>query len=319
MEIKQNPFSLYDFLGYLIPGIFCSLGLLYIFLPVEIGDFLFSDKDLNISVYLLFVICCYVFGHAISYILSVTVEKYSIWTLGYPSRYLLNYGIPGFWRYFWKKAKPVEIHVNYENKDYSFLIAPNHTSGTRVQRFLQWFGRLLICGIILPVVFTDLVIRRCFAYREFLGKPLDEFLGNKIRLKINTFHKEYYKEEQAPSAEEACCTGEVRDPDFFRLIYHYANEHTKNHYGKMQNYVALYGFTRTMCFTLIILFWSYLIHSFLSIGFSWQIVLVASICFASIAIFYLDFNKFFRRYTLEALMAFTAIYSPQDVLADSNN
>lgn len=87
----------------------------------------------------------------------------------------------------------------------------------------------------------------------------------------------------------------------------------------MQNYVALYGFTRTMCFTGVILFWCHLRKMFPVHEFHWSSILPLVIMFCITAIFYLDFNKFYRRYTLEALMAFTALYPGLQGKAHSKN
>ena len=95
MEINQNPFSLYDFLGYLIPGIFCLLGGIYIYSPDLLWMNIIINDGYNLVMYIVTVIICYCLGHILSYLSSITVEKYSIWTLGYPSRYLLNHEIPG--------------------------------------------------------------------------------------------------------------------------------------------------------------------------------------------------------------------------------
>lgn len=308
MEINQNPFSLYDFLGYLVPGICCVSGLMYVFTP-EILRNIIIGENLNIVTYFLSIIVCYISGHMLSYLSSITIEKYSIWTLGYPSRYLLKYDIPGFWRYFWRKKSHKIDLVLADKKILEVSIKEKVNISLRIQRFFQWFIRLLMCGVIIPVVLTDLTFRRVLSYREFLGKSLDSFLAEKIQKKIDLFQKEQYEDQS--SNEKLSCAENVRDPDFFRLIYHYANEHTKNHFGKMQNYVALYGFTRTLCFTGVVLFWSWFINTLVTTGLSWGIVWISLMFFLGIAILYLDFNKFFRRYSLEALMAFTAIYQSQ--------
>jgi hypothetical protein len=131
----------------------------------------------------------------------------------------------------------------------------------------------------------------------------------KIENKINTFINEQYEQSSGQKGISGLeSSSEVRDPDYFRLIYHYANEHTKNHYAKMQNYVALYGFTRTMCFVSIIIFWAVVVVSISSKAFNIYTLGYLTMLFCISSIMYFDFNKFYRRYTLEALMAFTAIY-----------
>nr|WP_250179827.1 hypothetical protein [Escherichia coli] len=86
----------------------------------------------------------------------------------------------------------------------------------------------------------------------------------------------------------------------------------KTHQTKIQNYVALYGFCRNICLIFIISFWvsvptfiyrlcthSDYLYSLLSIMLSFFFVYV----------FYVGFVKFYRRYTLEVLMAFAVLQS----------
>ncbi|MDF6195584.1 hypothetical protein NLO19_24490, partial [Escherichia coli] len=97
-----------------------------------------------------------------------------------------------------------------------------------------------------------------------------------------------------------------------RLAYHYVYEFSKQHQTKIQNYVALYGFCRNICLIFIISFWlsvptfiyrlcthSDYLYSLLSIMLSFFFVYV----------FYVGFVKFYRRYTLEVLMAFAVLQS----------
>jgi hypothetical protein len=96
---KQNPFSVYDFLGYLIPGLF------FYIIGVELQqnsfyilDFVgFTNKlittstDIKWDQVIFIIVICYIIGHILSFISSITIEKYSVWTVGYPSQYLLNF------------------------------------------------------------------------------------------------------------------------------------------------------------------------------------------------------------------------------------
>lgn len=99
--------------------------------------------------------------------------------------------------------------------------------------------------------------------------------------------------------------------DYFRFIYHYTSENSKVHFGKIQNYVALYGFTRTMCFTTISLFWV-LIAQLILYGYQGYMVYYMIGFFIISGILYIDFNKFYRKFSLEVLMAFSVIYNKQN-------
>jgi hypothetical protein len=80
--MKQNPFSLYDFLGYLIPG----STLIYLFIIIENWtnnkvennlESIFSYvSKYNFQEIFFFIIISYAIGHLLSFISSVTIEKY---------------------------------------------------------------------------------------------------------------------------------------------------------------------------------------------------------------------------------------------------
>ena len=93
--MKQNPFSLYDFLGYFIPGAL----VLYLIMIIEhlkkVNSFDITDifecvSNPSVNQALLFIILSYVAGHFLSYISSITIEQYANWKYDYPSKYLLG-------------------------------------------------------------------------------------------------------------------------------------------------------------------------------------------------------------------------------------
>lgn len=95
--------------------------------------------------------------------------------------------------------------------------------------------------------------------------------------------------------------------DFFRFIYHYTVENAPNHFPKMQNYVAIYGFLRTITFILVLFFLALVIHVGyfpLSVKTLVWLAFTVAITFS----FYLAFVKFYRRFSLEVLMALAAIH-----------
>lgn len=79
----------------------------------------------------------------------------------------------------------------------------------------------------------------------------------------------------------------------------------------MQNYVALYGFTRTICFTSITLLWVLLIQLLL-FGYQGYMACYIIGLFVVSGVLYVDFNKLYRKFSLEALMAFSVIYDMDD-------
>jgi hypothetical protein len=154
----------------------------------------------------------------------------------------------------------------------------------------------------LPISFFDLVIGHWCKFRELYAKPLDELLRDIIRNKLSALLTQHAGLKNLPQNTPPS------NSDFFRYAYHYAVENAPNHLPKMQNYVALYGFLRTLTLISVIFFWSifwYLCTGKLSlcIAFEWLI-------FSSLLsyVLYMSFVKFYRRFSLEALMALATTF-----------
>lgn len=271
MKIEQNPFSIYDFLGYLVPGFFFTYASIFVVnLDME-NPFSLHAVNLEIDQYFVIIIISYIVGHILSFLSSVTVEIFSIWTLGYPSRYLLKFKFPGFWYNIIKDKKPLKILL-----------------------------KIIMIVFIFPVIVTDLIVRKIFQTTKLLGKSADDLTIALLEEKIPEFMENRFninKEKVYPLNKDG--------NDFFNVIYHYCLEECTTHVSKMQNYVALYGFTRTMCFSIIMLIWIIIISGF---GDTFSINVIIIVLFASIisGILYLNFNKFFRKFSLESFMAFLA-------------
>jgi hypothetical protein len=278
--IKQNPFSLYDFMGYFVPGAL----LIYIYLLIEfvkannsfnLIKFLNENDSVQIPKLLFFLIISYSLGHLLNFASSVTVEKYANWKYSYPSKYLLGIKKKDYWE------------------------------GTGFSNFAK---KLIIPIVILPVTVMDFVLGHLFGFKKFYTKKLDDFLikiikgnGNKL---IKSIYENYLIDEYENGNTELEKELEIdmKEMDFFRIYAHYTFENSKNHQFKLVNYVALYGFLRALTLIAIILFW-YIIYfickySEFTVNNSSFLIVVAFVSY----VFFMAFMKFYRRYTLEGLM-----------------
>jgi hypothetical protein len=281
MDSKQNPFSLYDFLGYFTPGaifLYISAAVSNRFFKFEFHKSLSERGFTDLETYVGLVLLAYVIGHALSFLSSAIVEKFSIWTHGYPSKYLTGTLSPGYLQ---------TIGINGES-----LPIPCHA---KLIRIIVWI-------IMFPVAMQDLVVGRGLSARSIYVKSLDRGTTEIIRMKIIALLKDKYGMGTLPKHLKP------QNNDFFRLSYHYVLTKSLNHITSLKNYVALYGFTRTMTFLSIILFWSTL--AFLIFNESKSNILngmlMLSVPFSFI--YYMAFNKFVRRFTLEVLMALVVTY-----------
>jgi len=93
--MKDNPFSLYDFLGYLIPGLI-TLSLFFLINackeihPFNLEVVLDKIPSFTFESSIVVIIIAYTLGHFLSFVSSITIEKYAVWRFGYPSKFLIN-------------------------------------------------------------------------------------------------------------------------------------------------------------------------------------------------------------------------------------
>ncbi len=291
--MRQNPFSLYDFLGYVFPGAL-TLVLIYFFAELpqlesisqiykELGEFLKAKRTAGtfdlLEETVILTILAYVIGHIVAYLSSVTVEKFAIWAYGYPSEFLL--GQLSVWHY-WRigKNRP-------DNPRNEFL--PNNR-----KEALDLLWRILIAIFLFPISICSIILGKLLCMKSFFVKPLDRTLRETIQKNI---------EKLANSLEITIHDGD----DFHRVIYHYEYEHQSSHVQKLDNYVALYGFLRAMTFiascTTLWITIKYLWPNFsINAEIDWHLVIIFLLCILTTYTFFMAFMKFYRRFTLESFM-----------------
>jgi hypothetical protein len=268
MNIKQNPFSFYDFLGYLVPGAVFLYGALLVAGHLSHSetaiDFVTSQLSFDdAEVYIPFILLAYISGHFLSFISSITVERFSIWAHGYPSKYLLG-------------IRP----SSYFDK------ANNSKWNSRVIRFI-------VFAMLAPISVLDYALGAKAGMHDLYIKSLDILLINVLKERIGHLIDNHAQLHHNPAGKDTL------QQDFFRYVYHYAVENAENHLPKMQNYVALYGFLRTLTFIALLLFWVLLWHAVTA-----KISFIAALLVAILTfLLFMGFVKFYRRFSLEALMA----------------
>jgi hypothetical protein len=300
MLSNQGLFSFHDFLGYLFPGIFCALSIYFVFFPPHsLNDqsfhFLASCQTSIIAI-----ILCYLLGHLLSFLSSITIEKYSIWTLGYPSNYLFDKERYGFWKSV-KIKRDIRIDAEKENNpDRHWHLA------ARAQWFFRIIIKILVCFILLPIVLMDIITRKILClddqYARRFSKELREILEPRY---VNFFVKSYNinKNDVFILSEN--------DKDYFRLASHAAlKKSSENHYNKINKYITLYLFIRTTTFVSVVTFWLLFGKLVGHVIMHKPVVFILSIWLVYLAfvfllnfILYLAFNKFYRKYSIEIILA----------------
>lgn len=290
--MSKNPFSIYDFMGYLFPGV--MLFVLYLSFS-QIGFDVTKLKDISLASNpelsgefdleksFLLIVLCYILGHIVAYLSSITVEFASNKIFGYPSKYLLN-----------------EKRLDWEKMFFNYFM----TEGTSSNAFFKYVKlvmkallKLMVLVLLFPVLCSIFTIGYVFDINGYVSRSLDPYLRDTI------IEKEYLLARKLgikhPDVNEEC--------DYHRIIMHYVYFNIPSSQRKTDNYVALYGFLRSICLLCSMTFLLVLVLSFKTIDFSssfdWEIMGVLCFLYFISYLTYLGFVKFYRRYTLENFMA----------------
>lgn len=282
MRAEKNPLTVYDIVGYIIPGIVFSFTI--VLLTSKFFDFEHSLEKIwlwkgtfvgDLIFFIIFGTIFYLFGMIISFISSITVEKIFIFYVGYPSHLLTS---------------DAQFKGNLGQR----LIGKNLKKSVKSELF--WISSLAMLPISLTLItlwLTGLV--------SILVKPL--YTGFR-RLLCAKF--------------EIRCTMRLDidrlsdTPDWFRFVDYYVRINVPECYSRMYNYVVIYGLLRSVCFISTICFW-YGVYNLFSIwifptlsllSLSASVYLTA-LSFIGTVLFFLAFFKFYRRYTEEAIIGFT--------------
>lgn len=236
------------------------------------------------SPYIAMALASYVVGHFISYISSLTIEKYGVWLYGRPSHYVLGDCAKGYFC---------------------------------VEGWREVFARCFVAFLVAPVVLMDHTIGWLFYMRDQFLRPLGTVTQKIIWARVNTILSQYSDQERV------IFSGDCRsNEDIFRTVYHHAIEHTVAHRPRMQNYLALYGFCRAVSLVWVMWFWmilSYLLWCFASggpckLGVISGVIVMLSTGVAAYLMF-CAFMKFYRRFAVEAFLA--AVVSTKEQSASS--
>lgn len=286
--MMKNPFSVFDFFGYVFPGAFALLAIFYFVKmsplnfvdPMPLGDVVTTVKGwLQVSEPIVscsvFLILSYIVGHLIAYISSITIERFVIWWYGFPSEFLMK-DEGGVWHFF------QDGEALWRNKNAHY----------KMEIFRTYTLRVIVSLLLLPIFVPTLLVKM-FGCDSFLIKGLDVYLRDIILSK----RKIMCERLQLPSPAH------YDKVDYHRVIYHYVYENSDSHRQKMDNYVALYDFLRSMTLIFVCIFMFVCGNVFFTdtkvgIYYGWSVIGLLMVTY----LFYMSFFKFYRRFTLEALM-----------------
>ena len=290
--MSKNPFSIYDFMGYLFPGVvvfvlymaFSQIGFDVTKLKeISLTSITCLSGDFYLEKSFILIVFCYILGHIVAYLSSITVEFATNKIFGYPSKYLL-----------------CEKRLNWGSLLFNYFATDGTSSRAfwvGVKKTMKFFLKLVVFFLLLPVLFSIFTIGYIFDINGFISRSLDPYLRETI------IGKEYLLAKRLkikhPDVNEEC--------DYHRIILHYVYFNIENSQRKTDNYIALYGFLRSVCLLSCLTFLFILALSLrtinLSAPFDFFIIGVLGFLYFVSYLTFLGFVKFYRRYTLENMMA----------------
>jgi hypothetical protein len=312
--MNKNPFSLYDFLGYLFPGAILLMMMVFI----EFIFFFHGNKRVDASdffSYNQFKVCVYNFDKIKEVSKSIKVQKvqsesnqddgdnYTIdkgallisfilfsYILGHLISYLSSQTVEYISNRAYQYPSKYLLSQDHPHVYYNYF-HHFHSEGWYVMGPYIW--RIIVLIVFFPIALFVFLFGKVFNINAYITRSLDEYLIICIESKIYSLPKNL--KVQNPPIN--------LDFDFHRILMHYVYINIPESQRKADNYVALYGFLR--CITFIGCIYFDIIVILYGVG---KVVLngtgIAEVTVLILLIdsFYMAYLKFYRRFTLENYM-----------------
>lgn len=293
--MNKNPFSIYDFMGYLFPGMMCYIIIAYCFrMELDMGEISNMENlrnlvketrmDFNLEKSVVIIVIAYILGHIVSYLSSVSIELFTHKVFGYPSEYLLKRRRDKNW---WELLT-------------AFFVSEAHSSNKSwaiIKTALRFVMKMFISMLLFPITFSTYTFAYIFDINGWIVRPLDDYLKN--TLKVKEFRLANRLGISHPDVNQEC--------DYHRIVMHYVYLNIPNSQRKTDNYIALYGFLRSISFVFCITFFAFGTYALTTVRYSapfdLNLLVPLSLLFILSYICFLGFVKFYRRFTLENYMA----------------
>lgn len=291
--MSKNPFSLYDFMGYLFPGLLFIIIMVYVFnedfdvanifrMKVLVDAVGIGGPTFDLDKSILIIILGYVTGHFVAYTSSLTIENFANNTFGYPSEYLLHGNKQTWW--------------NLLNRYFKCQATSSIKFVQRIKMVCKFLLKIIVFLFLLPISFMVFTLGWLIDINTYITRPIDEYLKTAI------IQKQY---ELAKKLDIKHADVNTRC-DYHRLVMHYVYINVPECQRKVDNYISLYGFLRAITFVFCICFDCCLIYAIKSIdvhaSVDWRILFELCILYGMCVLSFLGFIKFYRRQTLENLM-----------------
>jgi len=307
MRVERLPFTVYDIVGYLFPGLILIIGLMFFFEYTGIANVSDGIETLRVrsaivaGVFLL--VIAYAIGHAISLAASLSIEKLVVTFVGYPSQYLLP--ITG---------KEYDFKTGGDARDQTRQAIESIQESQNSSNSVFWMRWMLR-----PLYISLLIANKFGVMLHFVKR-----IGNETQV---IFNKRFFK---AFEVERFNLDGK----QWFSLVENTIWCHSPGGAARLYNYLTIYGFCRNLSLVTYILFLTFFaagfvlalcsvtapvwqlawilsaLREFLTFLVSsqfWWLQVFAFLSFAMSLILMFGFLKFYRRYSYEAIYNFVLI------------
>ena len=257
MRVEQLPFTIYDIIGYLAPGVLWLWAILAVapmfgIERVEFRDFALITEGTfgKLLAAIIFLIVAFLTGHIINYISSLTIEELAKYFFGFPSFYIVR-------------------HYTKEKYGREYSIIDNVKSAREKYSRMFW----IVIFVALPISLTVLTLHKTNFIQNSVKALHPRFIEilDKIFPKVVALRSG--KGFVIPFEDISDST---KDTDWLRFVaFEVLNNNATAQY-RMYNYVTIYGFLRCMCFTSLTASWLVII-SIVFFSFS-QIIIIFLFC-----------------------------------------
>lgn len=272
--MEKGPFSLYDFMGYFFPG---ALALYLIILSQnDIGSYFAKDFfqsvdrkfiDLPVFMILFYIIVSYCLGHLLSFLSTLTIEKYTRIIYDDPSKLLLA-------------KEPFKSKLSF-----------------KVTRL-----RVVLFIFIWPLILCNFIMVRMLKFNHTYLKNIDEPYNSLIRKRINTVFNGIGYEHDIFENSQNNFHQLLIHYNYEFTKYH---GHKLMNYVSLYGFLRVITLISSLFLNYVLINY-FLTHSLqLDLEGALNLILFLG-CLLSFGlitfVFYLGYLKFYRRYTLENLM-----------------
>ena len=161
---------------------------------------------------------------------------------------------------------------------------------------IRYMMKVFIVLLLFPITFSTFTFAYFFDINGWIVRPLDGYLKNS--LKVKEFRLANRLGINHPDVNQEC--------DYHRIVMHYVYLNIPSSQRKTDNYIALYGFLRSISFVFCTTFFAFGTYALTTINwsepFDKDMLVVLSLFFILSYICFWGFVKFYRRFTLENYM-----------------